>query len=703
MEPGAHGQQEAPTSPSTQTAGDIASKLNAAVRSHEREKVLELLEQGADVNSKVESGWTPLQSAVQAGDKDVVQILLDKGACPHARKDNGGTAFIEAAMVGDVEILKLLFDCGFNVNDHDDNGFTAFMEAAWYGKEEALRFLYSKGADVNLRRAASEEKKKLNKGGRTALMDACWRGHFKVVKTLIKEMGADLSICDNEDRNALIHALRYCEKRKNESAVSIGHFLLDRGVDVNCKDENGKTALILAVERQSMSLVEALLDKDEININDAGEDGKTALMVAVEENDYEIAEVLCEKGARTDIGELIAVANRNRANEMVRLLCKYKAKFVPTKPGNWEPKSKRWKKQLQSLHYIYRPMIGKLKMFQYIRQKIQSSSQGGIYLGLYDGTEVAVRIYRSAEGGKEKMFLDKCRSCEHLLKLSQCEKERGCMYLCFPLWEKNLDEHLQDPGDQKDCKGILKMIFQGVAELHSLGFAHQALHPSNFLMDLDGKIYLADFDNNRKLIEGRKELINSNLEDLSRLMLYVLTGGRKPLNEVSSEDLASDSSDYEEALDLSKSLASHDDRGLKGLSKHPYFWSKQKRFNILKNIWNKIKDLPDKRDAFGTLNDGASVPYPRWTGQIDREVLCIMSKSGYKKFKYENKITDLLRLIRNLDEHPSERVYKITGDYVEYFLKLFPALTIYVYNCLRQHPTYSHFIQDPSDIQEPSP
>lgn len=58
-------------------------------------------------------------------------------------------------------------------------------------------------------------------------------------------------------------------------------------------------------------------------------------------------------------------------------------------------------------------------------------------------------------------------------------------------------------------------------------------------------------------------------------MLYVLAGGRKPLHEVSIEDLDANSPDYEEALDLIECLASHDDQGWWGLSKHPYFWSKQ--------------------------------------------------------------------------------------------------------------------------------
>ncbi|KAF1462131.1 2-5A-dependent ribonuclease, partial [Spheniscus demersus] len=700
MEPTAHSQQKASTPSSRETAEDLAFKLNAAVRNSNRKDVLELLEKGADVNSKAESGWTPLQSAVQADDEDLVRLLLDKGACPHARKDNGGTAFTEAAIVGNVNILKLLLDHGLNINDHDNNGFTAFMEAACYGNEEALKFLYSKGANVNLRRAVSEENAKLHKGGATALMDASAKHHFSVVKTLVQEMGADVNICDNKDRNALIHALKEgCAKEIHESAVSIGHFLLNCGIDVNSKDECGKTALILAVEMQSPDLVKALLEKGEIDIDDADEEGNTALKVAVEKNDYNIAKLLCEKGARTDVGNLIAVVNRNRAHNMARLLRQYNAKFVPETLEDWEPNSKCWRDQLKNLYKIYRPMIGKLKTFQYIQQRIQNTSQGGIYLGLHGGTEVAVRISRSTEGDKEKRFFEQCGNCEHLLKLFQFEKARGYMYLCFPLWEKNLEEHLQEPEDQMDYKDALRMIFQAVRELHSLGFAHQDLHPTNFFIDLGGKIYLADFDNKRKLIEGKKELVNSDLEALSRLVLYVLTGGRKPLQQVSTKDLTADSPDYEEALDLVTSLVSHDERGLEGLSKHPYFWSKQTRFKFLKGIWNKIKDLHNRKAVFKAANATERFPYPQWTEKIDKYVLKIMENPRKTKpLKYCNDVTDLLRLIRNLDEHPDTRISNRIGDHAEYFLKRFPALTIYVYNSLRQNPKYSHF----ADIQDPS-
>ncbi|XP_064576180.1 2-5A-dependent ribonuclease [Zonotrichia leucophrys gambelii] len=688
MEPPAHNQEAAEV---------LSSELNNAVCSKNKAAVLELLERGADVNSKVGSGWTPLQSAVSIGEVELVRLLLDRGASVHARKDNGGTAFTEAGIAGNVEVLELLLERGSDIHEQDINGFTAFMEAAWYGREEALRFLYSRGAKVNLGREPSQEKVKLHKGGATALMDACRERHFSAVKILVQEMGADVNIRDNRDRNALIHALKEgSDKRKDVSPVPIVHFLLEHGVDVKSKDECGKTALILAVEMKSLDLVTALLEKDEIDIDDADEEGNTALMVAVEKDDHRIAKLLCEKGARTDRGNLIAVARRNRSPSMENLLREHKVRFVPETPRAWEPHSKCWRDQLKSLDQMYRPMIGKLKTFPYIQQKIQD----GIYLGLHGGTEVAVKITRSEEGNREKEFLEKCSHSEHLLKLFQSEKQKGCMYLCFPLWEKNLQEHLQDLEGQKNYKAALKTIFQALRELHSLGFAHQDLQPGNFVIDLGGKIYLADFGNKRRSIEGQEELVKSDLQALGRLVLYILTGGRKTLQQVGIEDLDPNSPDYTEALDLVQSLSSPDERGLEGLSKHPYFWSIQSRFNFLKSIWNKIKDDQNQKSIFQDPNvTKKAFPYPQWTKTIDKDILHAMENPrNAKPTKYRNNVTHLLRLMRNMDEHKDEKITNKIGDYAEYFLETFPELTMYVYNSLRQNPRCSHL----ADFQEPS-
>ncbi|CAM2118598.1 unnamed protein product [Caretta caretta] len=690
MEATGNSQEEVLTS-GNETAADKASLLNDAVRNCSIEKVRELLAEGADVNFKVGGGWTPLHSAVQVDQEEIVDLLLEKGADPCARKKNGATPFLVAGIVGNVRLLQLFLSKGSEINEYDDNGFTAFMEAAHYGNEEALRFLYNNGADVNLRRVVNEEKRTLNKGGATALMDAATKGHLSVVKILVSEMKADMNICDNQGRNALIHAFLSSDNKTRESIAPVVHFLLDCGVDVNRRDEHGKTTLMLAVEIQSLDLVKALLEKNEVDINDADREGKTALVIAVEKNYYEIAKLLCEKGARTDLGDLIGIVNRKYNKKMAVLLRQYGAKAGPSQPQDWEPTSKRWGEQLKVLYNMYRPMIGKLKILQHNDFRIQRTSQGGIYLGLFDGKEVAVKIFciGTEIAKQEKMCLEQCLTSKHLVKLFGAEEKKPCLH-----------------------------SLRQFKNYTYLDLAITDLHPRNILIDAAGKVLLADFDKSKRLSEGQKDVIIKDLKALRRLVLYVVTLGKVPFEEndrdVLDASCPEDVQDYEETVDLRKSLVSPDEgipveNLLRDLIQHPFFWSKQTRYRFLRDVGNEsdiksrnTKHHNNKSEILKALNCDEH-PFQQWTEQIDKLVLdCMLdpfnnknkNKNQNKKKQYENYVTDLLKFIRNMGEHfdeKEEKVKEIIKEPSEYFMHLFPELTVYVYKCLRGIQHHKHF------------
>jgi len=67
------------------------------------------------------------------------------------------------------------------------------------------------------------------KGGKTALIHACRKGHEEIVKELINR-GADLNIRDKEGMTALINV---CLCGKNSNIVEI---LKQSGADINQKD-----------------------------------------------------------------------------------------------------------------------------------------------------------------------------------------------------------------------------------------------------------------------------------------------------------------------------------------------------------------------------------------------------------------------------------------------------------------------------------
>lgn len=493
--------------------------LLKAIKNEDIKLVQQLLDRGADVNCQDEDGgWTPLHNAVHISRKDIVDLLLHHGADPCLRKNNGATPFIVAGIIGNVELLKLFLSKGSDINEYDYNGFTAFMEAACYGKVEALRFLYENGAKVNLGRKTKEDQRKIRKGGATALMDAAKHGHVDVLEILLHEMGADVKACDNMGRNALIHAFMNSSEGTMEAIVRL---LLDHGVDVNMRGEKGKTPLILAVEKRNFNLVKMLLEQEHTEVNDTDREGKTALLLAVELKLKEIAQLLCEHGASTDCGDLVMMARRSYNNSLVKLLLKYGARedfHPPTE--DWTPQSSRWGPALKRLHRIYRPMIGKLKIFIDEEYKVADTSEGGIYLGFYEEQEVAVKRFceSSTYGQQEVSCLQSIRANSDLVTFYGSESHNGCLYVCISLCEQTLEmhlaEHREEPVENKEdvfARKILLFIFKAVEELHLCGYTHQDLQPQNILMDYKNAVRLADFDKSIKRA-GEPQEIRSDLE-----------------------------------------------------------------------------------------------------------------------------------------------------------------------------------------------
>ena len=70
--------------------------------------VRRLVECGADVDARQESGATPLHAAAMNGDAEIVELLLDRGADAGAAHDSGKTAADFAADRGHEELAERL-------------------------------------------------------------------------------------------------------------------------------------------------------------------------------------------------------------------------------------------------------------------------------------------------------------------------------------------------------------------------------------------------------------------------------------------------------------------------------------------------------------------------------------------------------------------------------------------------------------------
>ncbi|XP_022364001.1 2-5A-dependent ribonuclease isoform X1 [Enhydra lutris kenyoni] len=706
--------QESPTPSGTErTLGD-GIQLLKAVKEGNIELLQQLLEGGAEVNFQDEWGWSPLHNAVQCCQEDMVNLLLHYGADPCLKKKNEATPFIIAGIVGNVELLKLFLSKGADVNECDANGFTAFMEAAVHGEEEALKFLYENGAEVNLSRKTTENQKRLRKGGATALMDAAENGHADILKILLDEMGADVKARDNMGRNALIYAFRNSDDRNLED---ITRLLLYHGADVNVRGEKGKTPLILAVERRHSDVVQMLLEQEHIEIDDTDSEGKTALLLAVELKLKKIAQLLCTKGASMDCGDLVTIARRNYDAPLVKLLLSHGAREDGRPPvEDWKPQSSRWGEALEHLRIIYRPMIGNLKIFIDEEYKIADTSEGGIYLGFYEGQEVAVKRFSegSTRGQQEVSCLQSSRANSDLVTFYGSENYKDCLYVCLALCEQTLEEHFatckgEAVENEEDvfARNVLSSVFKAVENLHVLcGYTHQDLCPQNILIDFKNATCLADFDESVKWA-GEPQEIKRDLQALGWLVLYVVRKGELPfetLKTKSNEEVIRLSPD-EETRDLIRCLFNTGDNvqgHLNGLLGHPFFWSWENRFRTLRDVGNEsdIKKGVVKSKIVQLLQPEESEfsrSFAKWTSKIDRHVMREMNKyyRANKKRTYKNTLSDLLKFIRNLGEHINEDKNKDMklriGEPFQYLQKTFPDLVMYVYKKLQNTEYRKHF------------
>jgi ankyrin repeat protein len=160
--------------------GADASIADAAM-SGNREAVLALVRQKADVNAPQGDGTTALHWAAFHDDVEMVKALLAAGANPKATTREGAiTPLSMACTNGSAAAIEALLKGGADAGEKNANGTTALMTAASSGSVDALRVLLAHGADIQAKESAH---------GQTALMFAAALDRTAAV-TFLLEHGA---------------------------------------------------------------------------------------------------------------------------------------------------------------------------------------------------------------------------------------------------------------------------------------------------------------------------------------------------------------------------------------------------------------------------------------------------------------------------------------------------------------------------------
>lgn len=152
-------------------------------------------------------------------------------------------------------------------------------DAAMYGKLTKVEQLIAEGADVNA----------ITECGKTPLMLAAMYGHKTAMEALLNA-GADPNLGGEEEFEEGTTALMCIASSLFASnRAEIIKFLVNRGADVNTRNDSGETALIVAGDNADS--VKALIEAG-ADVNQADNEGNTPIMLA----DWAVQQLLREAG-----------------------------------------------------------------------------------------------------------------------------------------------------------------------------------------------------------------------------------------------------------------------------------------------------------------------------------------------------------------------------------------------------------------------
>ncbi|RYN29848.1 hypothetical protein AA0112_g7112 [Alternaria arborescens] len=281
----------------------LHTPLMWAIHHGDKYTVETLLKAGVDVNdgggfsrvdwnfseeSTIQPTLTPLIQAVRRKNKDIVGLLLENDTLDLNAKDSERrTALIWALKRRDNDIIKLLLKDDRTENEgYLMGGMSPLTAAASQGDKDIIQ-LFLGNSKVYVGQAVD---------GKTALMMAALNGHEDVVKLLLATYDESVSNWFKESTKG-VPSHRHIRPATKSSYI-------------NKADDQGKTALMMAVSNGHEDVVELLLATSDVNINHVDKEGETAWDLAREhKNIVEMLQSYSLRVAMDRLGEMIEKIN----------------------------------------------------------------------------------------------------------------------------------------------------------------------------------------------------------------------------------------------------------------------------------------------------------------------------------------------------------------------------------------------------------
>ena len=239
---------------------DQKTPLDLALISGELETARLLIKSGSNVNSQSSLGWTPLHTAARNGHLILVKLLLDSGADTDIRTRNTTSNGEETA-----------FDLAWKNGKRDVASFLARQS----GNVRALDIVSSAPSGAESQDSPTDE---IVNGGDSNLSDNSLHNalssdsHIDAFQRLLNR-GADVNERDERLKTPL-HVASY------DGKLEIAKILIKYGADVNSRDNEGWTPLHWAAPNHGLVDILRLLLDNGADIDATEREGDTALHIA---------------------------------------------------------------------------------------------------------------------------------------------------------------------------------------------------------------------------------------------------------------------------------------------------------------------------------------------------------------------------------------------------------------------------------------
>ncbi|XP_048361691.1 fibronectin type 3 and ankyrin repeat domains protein 1 isoform X1 [Sphaerodactylus townsendi] len=224
--------------------------LHRAVSMNDVNAVLHILqEKNVVVDTLNKLGFTALMVASQKGFTRLVEILVANGAEVNKKNSSGKDSLMIACFSGHLDIVQYLRSQGASWESKDLGGCTAMHWAADGGHFDVVQWMIEDGCKVDVKDTGLEW---------TPLMRVCAISGKSDVATLLIEAGADVNLKDKDGKTPLMVAVL----NNHEEVVQT---LLEKGADISVKTEFGKGVMEMARSLNRMSLI-ALIEASKLRI-----------------------------------------------------------------------------------------------------------------------------------------------------------------------------------------------------------------------------------------------------------------------------------------------------------------------------------------------------------------------------------------------------------------------------------------------------